>query len=442
MSHSISTPKINPHKKKRVGLKVDGSPDDNDRVEIGPTSLAFEEWAGLGLDAPDLEAMRAFRLARVVQQLQNREYGGILLFDPLNIRYTCDSTNMQVWTLHNYSRALFVSADGYVVLWDYHRCEFMSAHLSAIDEIRHGAGFFYFETGDKTDQIASNFAGEVSQLLREHGGDNRRLAVDKMEIAGVQALQRLGVDLQSGQQIMEHARVVKGSEEIKAMRCAIASCEAAMGEMEQALEPGMSEAEAWAYLHAGNIKRGGEWIETRIFNSGPRTNPWMQECGPRIIGNGELVALDTDLIGPYGICADLSRTWICGDKTPSDEMRYVYQVAHEHVETNMTLLAPGVPLRELTFRGHVLPEEFEVQRYSVKMHGVGLCDEFPAIYYPQDYIEGAFDYTLEPGMTLCVEVYAGAVASKVGVKIEQQVLVTETGYECLSCYPYDERLLA
>ena len=43
-------------------------------------------------------------------------------------------------------------------------------------------------------------------------------------------------------------------------------------------------------LHAGNIKRGGEWLETRIFSSGPRTNPWFQESGPRIVSDGELLA--------------------------------------------------------------------------------------------------------------------------------------------------------
>ena len=43
--------------------------------------------------------------------------------------------------------------------------------------------------------------------------------------------------------------------------------------------------------HAENIKRGGEWIETRLLASGPRTNPWFQECGPRLVQNNEIVAL-------------------------------------------------------------------------------------------------------------------------------------------------------
>ena len=81
-----------------------------------------------------------------------------------------------------------------------------------------------------------------------------------------------------------------------------------MAEMQAALAPGVTEIELWSHLHAGNIKRGGEWIETRLLTSGARTNPWLQECGSRQIQAGDLVAFDTDLIGPYGYCADISRT--------------------------------------------------------------------------------------------------------------------------------------
>ncbi|TIV89859.1 MAG: M24 family metallopeptidase, partial [Mesorhizobium sp.] len=82
--------------------------------------------------------------------------------------------------------------------------------------------------------------------------------------------------------------------------------------------------ELWSALHAENIARGGEWIETRILTSGPRTNPWMQEAGPRRIVSGDLVAFDTDMVGPYGMCADFSRTWHCGDGRPTDEQRRLH----------------------------------------------------------------------------------------------------------------------
>jgi len=255
-------------------------------------------------------------------------------------------------------------------------------------------------------------------------------------------LQQRGIEITSGQQVMEHARLIKGADEINAMRCAMASCEIAVEAMRREIRPGIAEVELWAVLHAENIKRGGEWIETRILSSGPRTNPWMQEAGPRRIADGDLVALDTDLIGPYGMCADISRTWYCGDGAPSDEQRRLHGIAHEHITANQAILKPGVSFPELTELGHRLPEEFRAQRYGVKYHGVGLCDEFPCIYYPEDVIAGAFDYVLEPGMVLCVEAYIGAVGGRHGVKLENQVLITETGSENLTRCPFDQRLLA
>ena len=62
-----------------------------------------------------------------------------------------------------------------------------------------------------------------------------------------------------------------------------------------AIAAGKSENEIWSVLHAGNVKRGGEWLETRIFSSGPRTNPWFQESGPRIVSDG---GIDGDFVTP------------------------------------------------------------------------------------------------------------------------------------------------
>ena len=215
-----------------------------------------------------------------------------------------------------------------------------------------------------------------------------------------------------------------------------------MSDMRRVAVPGKTEVDAWAELQKGNFIRGGEWIETRILSSGPRTNPWMAEAGPRVLQNNELLAFDTDLIGPYGMCSDISRTWFNGDGKPSDRQRELHSVAYEHIQTNMQLLKPGVSFKELSYGGHMLPQEFVAQRYGVKFHGVGLCDEFPAIYYPQDYIEGAFDYELQPGMCLCVEAYRGAEGEPDGIKLEEQVVVTETGFENITNCPFDEKLMA
>ncbi|KAF5579119.1 Xaa-Pro aminopeptidase [Fusarium pseudocircinatum] len=432
---------IDPTKPCTATLKPDGSKNNNDRVDIGPTSLAFSEWEQLGPQPPHLPTMRAYRLQRICDQLIARNLGGILLFDPLNIRYATDTTNMQLWTAHNPARACFVAASGYMLLWDFHGCEHLSTHLPLINEVRSGASFFYFETGPRTDEHALHFGAQVDELLRKHARDNRRLAVDRIEVTGLRALESQGIQICDGQAVTEHARMIKGPDEIRAMRCAIASCEAALGEMRQAMRAGATENDVWAALHAGNIRRGGEWIETRLLSSGPRTNPWYQECGPRVLHDGDIVALDTDLIGVYGMCVDVSRTWICGDLEPTSEQKRLYRIAHEHITTNAKMVKPGVKFTELTRNGHRLPESCRAQRYSVMFHGVGLCDEYPSIRYPEDFDSYGYEGELQEGMVLCVEAYVGEVGGEDGIKLENQLLVTDTGYELLTHYPFEESFL-
>lgn len=436
-----SNRKIDPSRRPVTQVKADGSPDDNDRVEIGPTALAFREWQELGLEIPQLDAMREFRLQRLCAELQKNDYGGIILFDPLNIRYATDTSNMQLWTTHNPARACFVSADGYMVLWDFHNCDHLSTHLPLVKELRSGASFFYFESAYRAGEHASLFAKSVDDLMREHAGDNRRLAVDKIEIAGLRALENIGMEVFEGQAVTELARVIKGPDEIKALRCATAACEASMVEMQRALYAGQSENDVWAVLHAENIRRGGEWIETRICCSGPRTNPWFQESGPRVISDGELLALDTDMIGTYGMCCDISRTWLCGDVEPNAEQKRIYQIAYEHIMTNMALLKPGISFQEITEQAHRLPENCRPNRYGVVMHGVGLCDEYPSIRYPEDFEGHGYEGVVEAGMVLCVEAYVGELGGKNGVKLEDQVLITEDGFDNMTSYPFEEAFL-
>lgn len=433
--------RIDPARRLAISLKADGSLDDNDRVEIGPTPLAFAEWEKLGLEPPHLPTMREYRVNRIIKELTARDLGGILLFDPLNIRYATDTTNMQLWTTHNPARACFISASGHVVLWDFHGCDHLSAHLPLINELRSGASFFYFETGDRTEEHARHFTGQIDELLRKHSGSNRRLAVDRVEVAGLRALDALGIEVCSGQEVTEFARMIKGPDEVKAMRCAVASCEAAVAEMHQALRAGATENDIWSVLHAGNIRRGGEWIETRILSSGPRTNPWFSESGPRVLSDGDLLSFDTDLIGTYGMCVDMSRSWICGGLEPTAEQKRLYRIAHDHIHHNIELVKPGVRFTELTLKAHRLPESCRAQRYGVLFHGVGLCDEYPSIRYPEDLDSYGYEGELQAGMALCVEAYVGEVGGRDGIKLENQLLVNDNGYELLTHYPFDESFL-
>ena len=197
----------------------DNTPNDKNRIEIGPTQLAYKEWEKESLKLPDLQEMRAYRWKRLTQHVIERDYGGILMFDPLNIRYATDSTNMQLWNTHNPFRAVLLCADGYMVIWDYKNSPFLSSFNPLVKESRSGADLFYFNRGDKINIAADKFANEVRLLIRDHGNQNKRLAVDKIQIQGLEALKAQNFEIMEGEEVTEKCRSIKGEDEILAMRC-------------------------------------------------------------------------------------------------------------------------------------------------------------------------------------------------------------------------------
>ncbi|WP_227369414.1 M24 family metallopeptidase [Halomonas sp. M20] len=385
---------------------------------------------------------RAYRLARVREELARDDCAAVLLYDPVNIRYATDASNMQVWTAHNAARYALVFADGPVILWEFHNCAHLCAHLETIDEVRSAINWAYFGAGPRVAEKAREWAAEIASLLQEYGGGNRRLAVDRMEPEGVHCLAALGVTLRQGQPLLEQARSVKSSEELELIRWTMTVCDHAIERMRHELRPGMTEQQLWAHLHYENIRHGGEWIETRLLASGPRTNPWMQECSSRIMQEGEIVAFDTDMIGPYGYCADVSRAWIVGHGAPSAEQRRLYGIAHEQVHYNMALLRVGMTFREFSARAWAIPEAFYANRYCCVAHGIGMADEYPAIAHAgDDWIRAGYDGVFEAGMTVCLESYIGAVSGREGIKLEQPVLLTEAGCVPLTNAPWEEEWL-
>ncbi len=438
-THYRDRRKIDPGQGKTLG---DQTVNDGNRVEIGPTALAFAEWRAAGLALPDLPKMREQRWQRLTDHIVARDYGGLLLFDPLNIRYATDSTNMQLWNTHNPFRAVLICADGYMVMWDYRNAPFLSNFNPLVREARAGADIFYFDRGDGIGDAATALAAEVADLLEAHAPGNTRLAVDKPMIHTLRALEARGLDVHPGEELTERARSVKNAEEVKAMRCAVHACEAAMAVMEdfaRANTGRVTENDIWAVLHAENIRRGGEWIETRLLTSGPRTNPWFQECGPRTVNQNEILSFDTDLVGPYGICCDISRTWWLGDGPAPKRMVEAHRHAVEHIDYNTKLLHPGLNIEDYSRTAHRLDDKFQKQKYGCLAHGVGLCDEWPLVAYPDQMVPGAFDHEITIGMCLCPEALVSEEGADFSIKLEEQVLITETGAEMLSSYPYDPR---
>jgi Xaa-Pro aminopeptidase len=389
----------------------------------------------------DDRRMRAYRLDRVQKELVKRDYAAALLFDPINIRYATGTSNMQVWTLHNAARYALVPAEGKVLLFETHGCQHLPRGIETIEEIRPAIPWYFFGAGPRAAETVKIWAGEIADLVKGLCTGNRRLAVDKCDPAGTFELTGHGISLHDGQEVLEHARAVKSKDEIEAVRQAISVCEAGMRAMQRAARPGVTENEVWSLLHKVNIEQGGEWIETRLLTSGPRTNPWMQESSNRVIQNGDLLCFDTDLIGPNGYLADISRTWLMGEHPASDEQRRLYAISCDQLRFNADLLKPGLGFRELMERAWKIPDLYAPNRYAILVHGAGMCDEYPAVPYPHDFDKFGYDGMFEEGMVLCVESYIGALGGREGVKLEQQVLITSDGCEQLSSYPFEERFL-
>jgi Xaa-Pro dipeptidase len=225
------------------------------------------------------------------------------------------------------------------------------------------------------------------------------------------------------------------------MKISVKTAEEGMIRMQQALEPGITENELWANLHNVNISQGGDYIETRLLSSGSRTNPWFQECSDKVIQDGELVAFDTDMNGPFGYFTDISRTFYCGKGEPTDEQKRLYQTAYKQIQNNIELLKPGMSFREYSEKSWQIPDEFFPNRYFTVAHGTGLSGEYPYIVYPQDFEEKGYDGIIQPNMVLSVESYIGSPGGKEGVKLEEQLLVTENGVENFSDFPFEEKLL-
>jgi Xaa-Pro aminopeptidase len=380
---------------------------------------------------------RGYRKRRLVDKLGEHDCAAILLYDPVNIRYALDVSNMQLWMTHNASHYALVCADGYAIAFEYGKSEHVAKGIETVDEVRTATTWFFFSAGSRLAERVEKWADEIVDIMRLRGGGNMRLAVDKMEPAGVDALRKRGITIVEGQELTEHARKIKSPEELQLMRWTIRVCEAGMARMYEHSLPGKTEQEIWAELHYENIRSGGEWLETRLLAAGPRTNPWFQECSDRVIEAGDVVAFDTDLIGPYGYCADISRSWTIGHVLMSNKQRELYSAALDQIHHNVHILRPGMAFAEFNEKSWRIPEKYQPRRYSSAFHGVGMADEWLSFPTHVDFAR-AYTGRLEENVCVCIESLIGEDGGRECVKLETQVLITDKGGVRLDSFPWEE----
>jgi Xaa-Pro dipeptidase len=384
-----------------------------------------------------LKRVRAYRKQRIKDQLKKHDCAAILLYDPVNIRYALDVSNMQVWMTHNPSHYAVIFAEGPAIDFEYRNSEHLGKGIETIDEVRTAKSWFYFSAGEHVADRAKAWAAEIADVMRTYGSGNHRLAIDKCEPLGIEALRSHGIAIIEGQELTEHARSIKSQDELELIKWTIQVGQAGMARMYDVSLPGKTENEIWAELHYENIRSGGEWIECRLLTTGPRTNPWFQECSDRVAEFGDICSFDTDMIGPYGYCADLSRSWTIGHTAMTNEQKTLYANALEQIHHNVGIIEAGMDFVEFNEKSWRIPERYLPRRYGSALHGVGLADEYPMVPLHPDFGR-AYRGRFEQNMTVCVESLIGEEGGRECIKLETQVLVTDKGAVRLDTFPWEQ----
>ena len=388
-----------------------------------------------GVPPLDGAALRAGRLERLQSAMAAHGAETCLFFNQANVRYATGSAAMTVYSDSAFVRCALVPVDGSPVLFEHPKLVERARTVAADVRPMHA-----WEFTDDPASHAAVWAAEIVDATRELGASLPVVFVDKLGAPAIGALGEAGVSIADAAPITLDAREVKTPEELQVIERNGEIGVRMVAAFERALEPGVRERDLLAEVTDVLLRSGGEHLISRACVSGPNTNPWNLEASDRAVEPGDLAFVDTDAIGPEGYLIDVSRTFLCGDGPPSRAQRDAYRAAYEWLMGALPELRAGRTMRELSERFPHLADRYLAQRYEVLAHQAGLEDEGPSVAYPEDEQPNG-DRVMKEGSVVCLEVYAGEVGGTDGVKLEEQVVVTEGEPRILVPYPFSETLL-
>lgn len=390
----------------------------------------------------DIARLKRERLARLQAEIGKADLGAVLLYDSVNIRYatgTRDSSSG--YGLRFYYRYALVPREGRVVLFGSFTDTL--AGDPAID-VRSALTWDFFPCGRNVEEAARRWAASLKAVIDEVGLTRERIGIDRLDFVGFEALRARQIRLADARVPVEKARAIKTQDELALIRQACAVADVGICAVRDAIRSGVTENELWAIFTATNIRLGGEYTDGRLLAAGGHTNPWYQAASDRLVRDGDLVAFDTDMAGPLGYFADVSRTYLCGDRKPTAEQRELYEFAYRFIQESIPLFKPGMSFPEIADKAPAFPEKYKANRYVVLAHGAGMSDEWPAIYFPDMSWSGFGNdpEVIQENMVMCVEALVAKESGRESVKLEEQLIVTPRGPEVISLAPYDWRFVA
>jgi Xaa-Pro aminopeptidase len=389
----------------------------------------------------DFDRLRRERLARVKEQLAKSELGAVLCFDMNNVRYIT-STHIGTWAQDKVARFTLLTRNDEPILWDFgsaarhhqQNCPWLGDRSRAGISLLRGA--MSPEMGR-----AEDVAKKISVELRERGLQNEPLGIDVVEPPVLFALQREGINVVDGQQILSDAREIKTQDEISLLTHSAAMVDAAYHELYMAMKPGMRENEAVGLVNKILYDAGSEYVEGVNAISGERCSPHPHVFSDRVMRPGDPAYYDI-LHSYMGYRTCYYRSFAINYAPHA--MVDAYKRCRDYLDAAIELIRPGRTTAEIAA---VWPraQEFgfpnEEAAFGLQYgHGIGVAIwEKPVI---SRLVSLEHSHEIKPGMVFALETFWPCSDGWRAARIEEEIVVTPTGHEVITRFPAEKLLVA
>jgi Xaa-Pro aminopeptidase len=419
-----------------------GAEDINPRHDWG---RALPSLGAMGVDFEervDYRRLHRYRLGRAKQALEKSELGALLVFDVNNIRYLT-STKIGEWERDKLARWALLTRTGEPILWDFgsaaahHK---LYAPWLAPENCK--AGLIGLRgTVQPSFGLMKRHAEEIASMLREAGVADMPIGVDIIEPPMMFELQKAGIKVEDGQQVMLEAREIKSQDEIALLNRAAAMVDGAYHMVNEELKPGVRENDIVAKVNEFLYRHGSDDVEAVNAVSGERCNPHPHNFTDRLIRPGDQAFFDI-LQSFMGYRTCYYRTFNVGRATPAQHD--AYKLAREWLDNAMERIKPGASTVHIA-EAFPTAQEFgfpdEMSAFGLQFaHGLGLAlHERPII---SRVISMDHPTEIKEGMVFAIETYCPATDGYSGARIEEEVVVTDKGCKVISLFPAEELPIA
>ncbi len=402
---------------------------------LGTMGVDFEERV-------DYRRLHKYRLSRVKMALDKSELGALLVFDVNNIRYIT-STKIGEWERDKLSRWALLSRTGEPILWDFGSAAVHhKLYTPWLAPENCKAGLVGLRgTVDPAFGLMKRHAEEIASILREAGVADMPIGVDIIEPPMMFELEKAGLKVKDGQQVMLEAREIKCADEIALLNRAAAMVDGAYHLIHEQLKPGVRENDIVAEVNKFLYTHGSDDVEAINAISGERCNPHPHNFTDRMIRPGDQAFFDI-LQSFMGYRTCYYRTFNVGRATPAQHD--AYKMAREWLDNAMARIKPGAATSDIcsqfpTCDKFGFPDEMSAFGLQFA-HGLGLAlHERPII---SRVVSMDHPTEIKEGMVFAIETYCPATDGYSAARIEEEVVVTDKGCRVITLFPAEELPIA